>query len=336
MRYIFSFFLVMLLSGFSALSDRNIDLKPVVTPAQLKEWVSFLASDQMRGRSNGSPEMKVASAWIAEQFKENGLKPVDSIGDYIQNYSYTARQKIVNERNVIGYIEGTDPSLKNEYIILSAHFDHIGIRKGSQTDSINNGADDNAAGTCTLIGIAKTIKETGLKPGRSIIFAAFSGEESGMRGSRYFVSHSPILLKNMYADLNFEMTGHSEYLGKKNYYMTGCLTSNLDNLIGEYNKNTDFKLIDTISLANTLFFASDNIAFSRITAVDGVTTGIPSGTFATTTMAEYIHKTSDEADLFDFDNMADLVNHFSGLVIWLSANKNEIKWADPKFVRPEY
>jgi hypothetical protein len=335
MRSIFVFFIVMLLSGFSPIYVRNQNLKHVVTPAQLKEWVSFLASDQMRGRSNGSPEMKIASEWIAEQFKENGLKPFDSIVDYIQNYTFISRQKSVNERNIIGFIEGTDPSLKNEYIVLSAHFDHIGIRRSSQPDSIYNGADDNAAGTCALIGIARTIKETGLKSGRSIIFAAFSGEEGGMRGSRYFVSHSPIPFKNIYADLNFEMIGHSEYLGKNNYYMTGCTFSNLDDLIGQFDKESGFKLVDTIQIARNLFYQSDNIAFSRIKTADNIIQGIPSGTFATTTMAGYIHNTTDEVQLFDFDNMAELVSHFSGLVIWLSENKTEIKWTDPKFVRPE-
>lgn len=325
---------MMFLLGFSGKTERYQSIKPVVTALQLKEWVSFLASDQMRGRPNGSPEMKSASEWIAKQFIENGLEPVDSIGDYIQNYSYTSRQRAVNERNVIGFIQGTDPSLKNEYIVLSAHFDHIGITKGSLPDSINNGADDNAAGTCTLIGIARTIKERGMKPGRSIVFTAFSGEENGMRGSRYFVSNSPVPVKEIYADLNFEMIGHSEYLGKKKYYMTGCLNSNLDNLIGEYNRNTGFQLIDTIPLANNLFAASDNIAFSRITSADGISTGIPSGTFATSVIAEYLHRPSDEAALFDFENMADLVNHFSGLVIWLSNNKAEIKWTNPKYVRP--
>jgi hypothetical protein len=335
MRYIISFLSVLLLSGFSNVSDNSKNLKPVVSPAELKEWINFLASDEMRGRSNGSPEMVVASAWIAEQFKKYGLKQFDSIADYFQNYSFTSRQKTVNERNVIGYIEGNDRSLKNEYLVLSAHFDHIGIRKGIQPDSVYNGADDNAAGTCALIGIAKTIKEGRLKPGRSIIFAAFSGEESGMRGSRYFVSRPPIQIKNIYANLNFEMIGHSEYLGKNNYYMTGCSNSSLDNIISEYNKGTEFKLVDTISMANSLFYSSDNIAFSRITAVDGITRGIPSGTFATTTMADYIHKPTDEAELFDFDNMANLVSHFASLTIWLSGNKKEIEWTDPKFIRPE-
>lgn len=344
---------MILLTGYSGVSDKSTARKQIVKPDQLKEWVSFLASDQMRGRANGSPEMKIAAEWIAEQFKDNDLKPADSIGGYFQNYSYTTRERIikernvipqktsytirertVNERNVVGFIRGTDPSLKNEYLILSAHFDHIGIRKGSQPDSINNGADDNAAGTCTLIGIARTIKKKGLKPGRSIIFAAFSGEENGMRGSGYFVANPCIPLKNIYADMNFEMTGHSGYLGKNKYYMTGCHNSNLDDLIGEYNKKTQFQLVDTISIAEQLFFASDNIAFSRLSATDGITKGIPSGTFATTAIAEYLHKPTDETELFDFDNMAGLVAHFSSLIIWLSKNTTEIAWTDPKFVRP--
>jgi Zn-dependent M28 family amino/carboxypeptidase len=234
---------------------------------------------------------------------------------------------------VIGIIEGNNPALKDEYIVLSAHFDHIGIRQGLKPDSIRNGADDNAAGTCTLIGIAKTINLSGIKPGRTIVLAAFSGEEYGMRGSRYFVSNPPVLLKNIYADLNFEMTGHSESLGKNKYYMTGCLYSNLDDLIAEYNKGTGFQLVDTLSIANMLFNSSDNIAFSRVSSADGITLGIPSGTFATSTTPGYLHNVTDEAELFDFDNMAELISYFSDLVIWLSYNKSDVKWTDPAFSR---
>ena len=234
---------------------------------------------------------------------------------------------------MIGIIEGTDPSLKDQYIVLSAHFDHTGIRSGLKPDSIRNGADDNAAGVCTILGIAKTISLSKLKPGRTIVLAAFSGEEYGMRGSRYFVSNPPVPLKNIYADLNFEMTGHSEYLGKNKYYMTGCLNSNLDDLIGEYERGTEFQLIDTISIANMLFNSSDNIAFSRVSVADGITQGIPSGTFATSSTPDYLHNVTDQAELFDFNNMASLVNHFSDLVIWLSNSKSEIIWTDPKLTR---
>ena len=92
-------------------------------------------------------------------------------------YSFTSRQTSIAERNVIGIIEGTDPLLKDQYIVLSAHFDHIGIRPGLNPDSIRNGADDNAAGTCTIIGIAKALSQLNIKPGRTILLAAFSGEE---------------------------------------------------------------------------------------------------------------------------------------------------------------
>jgi hypothetical protein len=334
MKYFGLISLFIVLTAFSM--QKNKKKQPAVKPDELREWVSYLASDQMRGRRNGSPEMKVAAAWISEKFKEYGLNPVLSSGEYIQDYSFKSRQgSETAERNVIGFIEGSDPKLKNEFIILSAHFDHIGIRKGNLPDSIANGADDNAAGTATVIGIAKYLKESGIKPGRSILFTLFSGEESGMRGSRYFVANSPMDLKHAYADLNFEMIGHSEYLGKNNYYMTGCPLSNLDDLIGEFNKKSVFQLIDTIQMAKNLFYASDNISFSRISTANDQTKGIPSGTFATTTMGPHIHNVTDEVQLFDFDNMAALVNHFSSLVIWLSDNKTKINWTDPKFVRPE-
>ena len=254
--------------------------------------------------------MKTAALWIGEKFREAGLKPLNNNSEFIHDYTFVSRQGTVNEKNVIGYLEGSDPELKNEYIILSAHFDHIGVRKGIAADSIYNGADDNAAGTCTVIGIAKAIKDAGLKPGRSIIFAAFSGEEQGMRGSRNFVSNPPFPLSNFYANLNFEMTGHSEFLGKGKYYMTGCAKSNLDDLIKEYNRKTSFELIDTIEIAESLFNISDNISFSAISMADGIRSGIPSGTFATTTYSQYLHNVTDEADLFDYENMSELGKSF--------------------------
>lgn len=334
MKYLLILLITGILTIFTVKSEKESDKAEAVSPGQLKEWVGFLASDQMKGRRNGSPEMKIAAEWLAEKFKSEQLKPILQDGEYIQNYKFTSRQVDVDERNVIGYIEGSDPVLKNEFIVLSAHYDHIGIRRGSLKDSICNGADDNAAGTATLIGIARAIRESGLKPSRSLIFAAFSGEESGMRGSRFFVANSPVPLKSIYADINFEMIGHSEFLGKNNYYMTGCLNSNLDDLIGDYNKMTDFKLVDTVEIAHVLFNSSDNIAFSRLSISEGLITGIPSGTFATTTNASYIHQPSDEAELFDFENMAGLVNHFSGMVLWLSDCKSEVIWTDPKFKKP--
>jgi Zn-dependent M28 family amino/carboxypeptidase len=202
-------------------------------------------------------------------------------------------------------------------------------------DSIYNGADDNAAGTCTLLGVAKSIRENQYTPGRSIIFAAVSGEEMGMRGSRHLALNMPLPLKKAYANINFEMTGHSDFLGQGNYYMTGCDFSNLDDVIQKFTKGKDHQLIDTVAVANRLFYMSDNIAFSRMERVDDISLGIPSGTFATTTFGEHIHTPQDEADLFDFENMAGLVDHFTDMVIWLSHSHKDIDWTDPRFRRVE-
>ncbi len=326
---------LILLAGFiSGSNQERIGKKNIVTAGELREWVSYLASDEMLGRRNGSPEMKEAAQWIEGKFREYGLKSIGGKENLFQEYSVSTRKGSISERNVIGIIQGSDPVRCNQYIVVSAHFDHIGIRKGNVQDSICNGADDNASGTCTLIGLAKYILNSGINPERSILFTAFSGEEGGMRGSRHFISVAPVLPANIVADLNFEMIGHSDYLGKKRYYMTGCQNSNIDDLIKEFNANSDVLLIDTVPDAEQLFYSSDNISFSRISTAEGKSIGIPSGTFATSTSGPYLHSVDDETELFDYENMADLVNFFGSMVIWLANTDKEIKWTNPKFTRP--
>lgn len=317
-------------TGFTLQNDKKL-----VTAGQLMHWVEYLASDEMKGRANGSPELQQASDWIASRFMETGLKHFNSIGGFMQEYEYTYQKDVIKNRNVIGYIEGSDPFLKNEFIIISAHYDHIGTSDMNYPDSVFNGADDNASGTATMLGIAENIMNSGEKPGRSIIFAAFSGEEHGMRGSRFFIKHAPVKINNIYANLNFEMTGHSEFLGPGRFYMTGCKNSNLDDVIIEYTGNRNFVLIDSIAVTDFLFNSSDNISFSRISANDALSEGIPSGTFATTAISEYLHTPGDEADLFDYNNMSQLTGYFSDVVIMLSNSRKEIEWTNPQFRRPQ-
>ncbi len=324
-------FSLILFTLFNGLSAQTPIINRYITPADLEEWVSYLASDKMQGRANGSDEMKTAAMWLAERFKEFDIKAFEDYPDYIQKYSFSRRGYPVNERNIIGFVEGTDPDLKDEYIIITAHFDHIGIRKGARGDSIYNGADDNAAGTSTLLGIAKALKIGGEKPGRTLVFAAVSGEEIGLRGSGYLANNLPVPPEDIYANINFEMTGHSEELGKGNYYMTGCSYSNLDDLLIEFGKGGSITLIDTLAIADRLFFMSDNLSFSKLKQEGEVIYGIPSGTFVTSTFAPHVHSPVDELELFDLDNMADLVNYFSEMVVWLSYCKKDIVWTDGRF-----
>ena len=325
--------LILLLASGSLLSQTQAE-NYAVSATELEEWISFLSSDQMKGRNNGSPEMEEAALWLAQKFESYDVKPVYPDGQLIRPYTFRARRgDSISERNIVGIIEGTDPELKDEYIIISAHFDHVGIRRAVEGDSIYNGADDNAAGTCTLLGVAKSIKENQYFPGRSILFAAVSGEEMGLHGSRHLAANMPLAPKAAYVIINFEMTGHSEELGQGNYYMTGCDFSNLDDVIQKFTKGKDHQLIDTISTANRLFYMSDNIAFARMERAENVSLGIPGGTFATTTHGEHIHTPRDEAEQFDFENMAGLVDHFTSMIIWLSHSQKDIDWTDSRFSR---
>jgi Zn-dependent M28 family amino/carboxypeptidase len=305
-----------------------------ITPEQTIEWVSYLASDEMMGRMSGTPQMESAALWIASHFRSAGVLPFSDYPDYIQNYSTALRGVEIKERNVIGYIPGSDPDLKDQYIIISAHFDHVGTGRTVDNDSIYNGADDNAAGTATLMGIATYLGENGIKPGRGIIFAAVSAEEIGMRGSRYLASNLPVAPADLWVNLNFEMIGHSEELGKNRYYTTGQSMTGLDEVVADFTKGTSFRLVDTIAVAERLFRSSDNISFSRMSEENGVITGIPSATFATTTMGPHIHSPADETELFDFENMTSLINHFSELVIYLSEYRGDIEWTNPGYSRP--
>jgi len=110
--------------------------------------------------------------------------------------------------NTIGILEGSDPRLKNEYIVYSAHMDHIGITPG-QADSINNGADDDASGTAGVIELAEAFSRPGARPKRSLIFLTVSGEEKGLWGSDYFATNPPVPVKQIVANINIDMIGRN-------------------------------------------------------------------------------------------------------------------------------
>lgn len=299
----------------------------------LREWVYFLASDEMKGRANGSPETKIAAEYIADFFQGAGLQPGFS-NNYIKEYSFQAWQGgTIDERNVAAIIPGTDPALKDEYIIITAHFDHVGIGRPVDGDSIYNGADDNASGTATIMGIAGSIMEQRLKPGRTLLFVAFSGEEMGLRGSRDFVTDPPVDLRKAYLNLNIEMPGYNRNIGKKRFYMTGASQTNIDDLIGMYNNNSGWTMDNSYEMAERLFGSSDNASFTRIEKQGELFAGVPSTTLCTHTGEDHIHKPHDEPQFIDYENMAGFVRYLTGLVIDLSFTATPAEWTTDKIIR---
>ncbi len=300
----------------------------VVSSEKLSEWAHFLASDEMKGRANGSVEMARAAGFIMAQFKCAGLKPAPGMDGFLQEFSFESRRNgKINERNVIGYLEGSDPILKNEYLIFSSHYDHMGIGRPIDGDSIYNGANDNIAGTATIMGLAHTWAKSEVKPKRSVLFIAFAAEEMGMKGSGAFFNEGPIPHEKIFLNMNMEMTGHCTNLGKQRYYLTGQGFTNFDELLDDYNKNTDWHRVDTVSGADRLMFASDNVVFAVKREGNKSELNIPAHTLCTHGGEDHIHRPNDEPEFMNYDNMADLVDYLNDLGIYLSGmNKDLIKW----------
>ncbi|MBN2415661.1 M28 family peptidase [bacterium] len=299
----------------------------------VKSRVAYLSSDEMKGRANGSPEMKRAAEWIAEQFARFGLQPPPGEDGYFQEYSFTNRRTggEIQERNVIGYLEGNDPELKDEYIVISAHFDHIGIGPAVAGDSVYNGADDNATGTTGVITLAELLSAKKKALGRSLVFIAFSGEELGLQGSRYYVSHPLFPLEKTRLNINLEMLGHSAGFGRRRYLLTGPSYSTFDELVRQYNQGREWAMVDTFAMSDRLFRASDNAAFAYAERRDTLFYGVPAHTFAITDDGDHIHRPHDEAASIDYENMASFLTYLGGFIEELSRGSAPITWTDDRF-----
>src|SRR5690606_23272859 len=149
----------------------------------------------------------LAATYIQQQFQQAGLQPFEE--NYEQHFDLKISLAWVQATNIIGVLEGSDPLLKNEYIVLGAHYDHLGYKKDRST--FYPGADDNASGVATLIELAKHFGQLENKPKRSLLFIAFDAEESGLLGSKHFVKNlDSCTLVNIKAIFSFDMVGMLE------------------------------------------------------------------------------------------------------------------------------
>ena len=257
--------------------------------------MNFLASDELQGRDSGSEGIAKAADYIEGIFKVNGIKP------YFENFRDTLSNFNEPAYNMVGMIEGTDSELKNEFIILGAHYDHIGRIEAKDGDDIANGANDNASGTTTVLELARYCGNAKANK-RSIVFALFSAEEKGLLGSKHLAKKLKASGLNLYAMLNFEMVGVP--LQDKDYimYLTGF---NLSNLAAISNGYSEQKVAGFLPKAKefNLFNRSDNAPFHEIY-------NVPSHTYSTFdfTNFEHYHQVGDEAEAMDFNHMANVVN----------------------------
>jgi hypothetical protein len=169
--------------------------------------------------------------------------------------------EIVESPNVLGYIKGSDPILKNEYIIYTAHLDHVGIGRAIEGDSIYNGAYDNTSGTAIMLEIARAYRQLKVPPKRSVLFISFTAEEIGLLGSEYFVNHPTVDLNNMVASLNMDMFLMEKPL--KEIVALGEELSGLGNLVRQVCDHFTVAVIPDPLPEENAFMRSDHINFVR-------------------------------------------------------------------------
>lgn len=265
-----------------------------VSKDSIKSLLTYLASDDLKGRETGTEGINLAASRIEEIFRENKVQP------YYETYRDSFEIEGREAYNVVGFVEGTDPELKDEIIIIGAHYDHIGEGKEVDGDFIANGANDNAAGTVAVVELAKHFAETKANK-RSLMFMLFSAEEMGLQGSKYAAEKLKAEGIDLYAMLNFEMIGVP--LKDKDYlaYVTGFEASNLAEKFNEYSGEKVIGFLPQAKESN-LFQRSDNYPFFQEFQV-------PAQTFCTFdfTNYEYYHHVKDEAEHMDYSHMKNFI-----------------------------
>jgi hypothetical protein len=266
-----------------------------VKPQDLRSSVDFLSSDVLKGREIATQGELVAAQFIRSKFIEAGIKP------YFNTYFDTFESTRFKGVNVVGFIEGSDPELKDEIVLLGAHYDHIGLGPKVKNDSIANGANDNASGTAAVLAIANRLARLGTNK-RSVIVALFSGEEKGLLGSKALAKKIKAQNIDLYTMLNFEMIGVPFIDRDYEIFLTGYELSNLGGKLNTYTNSAMVGISDVAKKYN-LYKRSDNYSFYKEFKV-------PSHTISSCDLTnfDFYHHVDDEIDQLDFVFMATTIN----------------------------
>jgi hypothetical protein len=278
----------------------------------------------------GIPVVSISTEKAKEIFDKAGLnllqiqKQIDSTQtpksfafENVKTRLQVELKPIIKEtRNVIGFLEGNDPQLKEEIIVVGAHFDHIGMGgRGSLSPSkepqVHNGADDNASGTSGMLELAEYFASKKSELKRSILFIAFSGEELGLLGSKFFVDNPTIPLNKVVAMINMDMIGRLNE-NKLTIYGTGT-SPRWKPLLNKLNSDSTFKF----NFIDGGFGPSDHSSFYG--------KNIPVLFFFTGTHQDY-HKPSDDVDKINFPGMEKVLNLVSNVVLDLTTNPEKIEF----------
>lgn len=303
-----------------------------INRASAEAHIGFLASDELQGREAGYLSGRIAGQYIVAYLKTLGLQPLygDSFFQPFEAYRKERQRKAryqvhpdsiallkkevhqkLSLRNVLAKIEGKNP---NEYVIVGAHYDHLGLDPLLDGDQIYNGADDNASGVAAVLQIARAVLATGVQPERTVIFAFWDGEEKGLLGSEYFVQ-SCSFVKQIKGYLNFDMIGRNNDESKPRHVV--YFYTEAHPVFGDWLKNDikeyGLKLEPNYRPWDRPVGGSDNASFAE--------RDIPVIWYHTDGHPDY-HLPSDHADRINWEKTVDITKA-SFLNMWNLANEEK-------------
>jgi hypothetical protein len=319
---------------------------PTAAPSveRTRMLLTALAHDSMEGRRVATRGEARAARFIAARMREAGLEPAGDSGFFqrLPVANTTVRTLLANgqertrtgtamlpsfadldtvpaERrltsvNVLGLLRGSDPTLAAEFVVVGAHFDHVGIREPVNGDSIANGADDDASGVVAMLEAARIIA-SGPRPRRTILFAAFTGEEGGTLGVRWYARHPVVPLERHVADIQIEMIGRPDTAagGPGRAWLTGYERSTMGPTLAA----AGLPVIADPRPSQSFFTRSDNIVFARL--------GVVAHTLSSFGLHGEYHTVDDEVEHVDFDHMTTMVG-LTADALRVIANGPRLTW----------
>jgi hypothetical protein len=302
-----------------------------ITADELKTHLYIVAADSMEGRETGSAGQKKAGVYLINQYKKNNVSFPKGATDYYQRIpaaflNAKRNENLADSENIWAFIEGSEKP--NEVLVISAHYDHVGIKDGE----VYNGADDDGSGTVALLEIAQAFekaKKDGQGPKRSILFLHVTGEEHGLHGSRYYSENPLFPLANTITDINIDMIGRRDeaHANTNNYvYVIGAdrLSTDLNTICtvanAKYTKlDLDYKYNDPKD-PNHFYERSDHYNFAK--------NGIPAVFLFNGVHADY-HKKTDEPNKIEYDALAKRAQ-LAFVMAWELANRENRPVVDKK------
>lgn len=280
----------------------DVDAQVSSRQERLKEHVYYFASDSLRGRKAGSEDAAKAAEYIVGEFEAAGIKPYFEEGwfDGFKPRGYEGEFK-----NVVGYIEGADPQLKDQFIVIGAHYDHLGVRN----DKVYNGADDNASGTAAVIELARALAPQAGSLGRSVILAAFDAEEIGLYGSSHLAKRLDTLGIDVKLMMSVDMIGWLKE--GKTLKLEGTSTIKDGKKVFEREAQEIDLPLKTKGFERSVFTATDTEGFAR--------KGVPTLAVTTGLKSPY-HKPGDDAELIDYDGLDKVTGYLETMALECSSD----------------